>query len=90
MKEASTDLLPAEVVEAMRLKVPFVLVGEYLNELNSFPAQVWEMSPVKVDEIGELRQRDNTAGHASIQKWAFFTLRSAQASQTHKYCNEPQ
>lgn len=55
MKETSTDLLPAEVVEAIRLKVPFALVGEYLNELNSFPVQVWELSPVKADEIGELR-----------------------------------
>lgn len=55
MKETSTDLLPAEAVEAMRLKVPFVLVGEYLNELNSLDVQVWELSPVKADEIGELR-----------------------------------
>lgn len=54
MKETRTNLLPAEVVVVMRLKVPFVLVGEYLNELNSFPVQVWEMSPVKADEIGEL------------------------------------
>lgn len=66
MKETSTDLLPAEAVEAMRLKVPFVLVGEYLNELNSLDVQVWELSPVKADEIGELRQRDNTAGHADM------------------------
>lgn len=69
MKETRTDLLLAEVVEAMRLKVPFVLVGEYLNELNS--------QSVKADEIGELRQRDNTA------EMSFFHFRSAGASQTH-------
>lgn len=52
IQETVTDLLKLAVeLEAMRLKVPFALVGEYLNELKSDSVQVWELRPVKGQEF---------------------------------------
>lgn len=52
IQETVTDLLKVAVeLEAMRLKVPFALVGEYLNELKSDSVHVWELRPVKGQEI---------------------------------------
>lgn len=51
-QETVTDLLKLAVeLEAMRLKVPFALVGEYLNELKSDSVQVWELRPVEGQEV---------------------------------------
>lgn len=49
-QEKVTVLLTlADVVEAMRLKVPFAFVGEYLKERKS--DSVWKIRPVKRQEV---------------------------------------
>lgn len=56
IQETITDLLKlADELEAMRPKVAFALLGEYLNESKSFSVQVWELRPVKGQEVWELR-----------------------------------
>lgn len=51
LKTVTDFLKVADEVEAMRLKVPFALVEEYLNERKSLSAQVWELRPVKGWEV---------------------------------------
>lgn len=48
-KKVTVLLTLADAVEAMRLKVPFALVGEYLKERKS--DSVWKLRPVKRQDV---------------------------------------